>query len=74
MTSDYPLRFINMVINEFQKGKDHEDKSFIIPSICLELTGLFISWPLAICLASGPGPDPKFVFTDPWPQFVFTAP
>ena len=74
MTSDYPLRFINMVINEFEKGKDHGDKSFIIPSICLELTGLFISWPLAICLASGPGPGPKFVFTDPWPQFVFTAP
>ena len=59
MTSDYPLRFINMVINEFQEGKDHGDKSFIIPSISLESTGLFISRPLAICLASGPGPGPN---------------
>ena len=30
MKDDYPLRFINSVINEFQKDKDHGDESFII--------------------------------------------
>ena len=29
--ADYPLRFINSVINKFQKGKDHEDESFKTP-------------------------------------------
>lgn len=28
---DYSLRFINSVINEFQKSKDHGDESLIIP-------------------------------------------
>ena len=31
MKADFPLSFINSVINEFQKGKDHEDESFTIP-------------------------------------------
>ena len=31
MEADYHLPFINRVINEFQKGKDHRDESFIIP-------------------------------------------
>ena len=28
--ADYLLRFISCVINEFQKGKDHGNESFII--------------------------------------------
>ena len=32
MKFDYPLRFINSVFNEFQKGKNHGGESFIIPS------------------------------------------
>ena len=35
MKAGYPLRFINSVVNEFQKGKECGDKSFII------LTSLF---------------------------------
>ena len=35
MKADYPLRFINSVVNEFQKGKECGDESFII------LTSLF---------------------------------
>ena len=31
MIADNSLRFINSVINEFQKGKDHGDESFIVP-------------------------------------------
>ena len=31
MKADYPLRFINSVTNEFQKGKDHGDESFTFP-------------------------------------------
>ena len=30
MKADYPLRFINSVVNEFEKGKECEDESFII--------------------------------------------
>ena len=29
--ADYPLRFISSVINQFQKGKDYGDESFVIP-------------------------------------------
>ena len=31
MKADYPLYFINSVVNELQKGKECGDKSFIIP-------------------------------------------
>ena len=34
---NYPLRFINSVINEFQKGKECGDKSFIIPATLFEI-------------------------------------
>ena len=33
MKADCPLRFINSVINEFQKGKECGDESRIIPSL-----------------------------------------
>ena len=32
MTADYPLSFINSVINESENGKDHKDESHKIPS------------------------------------------
>ena len=37
MKADYPLRLINSVVNEFQKGKECEDESFIIPTSLLEI-------------------------------------
>ena len=35
MKADCPLRFINSVINEFQKGKECGDESFLIPTSLL---------------------------------------
>ena len=43
MKADYPLRFINNVINEFQKGKNHGDERFIIPPDLFGITEAFIS-------------------------------
>ena len=37
MKADYPLRFINSTINEFQKGKECGDESFIIPTSLFEI-------------------------------------
>ena len=37
MKADYPLRFINSVVNEFQKGKECGDESFIIPISLFEI-------------------------------------
>ena len=42
MKAYYPLRFSNSVVNEFQKGKDCGDESFIIPLSLLEITKPFI--------------------------------
>ena len=39
MKADYPLPFVSSVVNEFQKGKECEDESFIIPP-CLKLKNL----------------------------------
>ena len=39
--TNYPLRFINSVINEFQKGKDYGDESFIIPPNLFRITKPF---------------------------------
>ena len=36
MKANYPLRFINSIVNEFQKGKECGDESFIIPTSLLE--------------------------------------
>ena len=41
MKADYPLRCINNVVNEFQKGKECGDESFIIPPSLLEITKPF---------------------------------
>ena len=40
--TDYPLCFINSVANEFQKGKECGDESFIIPTSLFEITKTFI--------------------------------
>ena len=37
MKADYPLPFINSVVNEFQKGKECGDESFIIPTSLFEI-------------------------------------
>ena len=42
MKADYPLHFINSVVNEFQKGKECGDESFIIPPSLFEITKPFI--------------------------------
>ena len=49
MEADYPLRFSNSVIDEFQKGKDHGDDSFIIPPDLLGITKPFISIEIPYC-------------------------
>ena len=41
--ADYLLRFISRVINEFQKGKDHGNESFIILLDWFWITKPFIS-------------------------------
>ena len=43
MKADYPLPFINSLVNEFQKGKKCGDESFINPPSFLEITKPFIS-------------------------------
>lgn len=43
MEADYPLRFIESVVNKFQKGKECEDDGFIVPSSICEIKKYFIS-------------------------------
>ena len=40
MKDDYSLRFISSVVNEFQKAKECEDESFIVPPSLFEITNL----------------------------------
>ena len=42
MKADYPLLFIKSVVNEFQKGKECGDESFIIRPSLFEITKPFI--------------------------------
>ena len=49
MKPDYPLRFINSVDNEFQKGKKCGDASFIILSTFFEITKPFIFVKVPYC-------------------------
>ena len=49
MKADYPLRFINNVVNEFQKGKECADESFIIPPTVFEITKPFIFVEIPYC-------------------------
>ena len=49
MKADYPLHFINSVINEFQKGKDGGDESFIIPTSLFEIAKPLIFVEIPYC-------------------------
>ena len=49
MKADYPLRFIDSVVNEFQKGKECGDKCFIIPPSLFEITKPFIFIEMHYC-------------------------
>ena len=49
MKADYLLRFINSVLNEFQKGKNCRDESFIIPPSLFEITKAFIFTEIPYC-------------------------
>ena len=40
---DYSLHFINSVVNDFQKGRECGDESFIIPPSLFEIKKPFIS-------------------------------
>ena len=49
MKADYPLRFISNVINEFQKGKECGDESFIILPSLFEITKPIIFVEIPCC-------------------------
>ena len=49
MKADYPLRNINSVVNQFQKGKECGDESFIIQPSLFEITKSFISIEVPLC-------------------------
>ena len=49
MRADYPLRFINNIVNEFQKGKECGDESFIIAPSLFEITKHFILVEIPYC-------------------------
>ena len=47
--ADSPLCFTNSVINEFQKGKESGDESFIIPTSLLKIAKTFIFIKIPYC-------------------------
>ena len=49
MKADYTLRFINNVVNEFQKGKECGDESFIIPTSLFETAKSLIFVKIPYC-------------------------
>ena len=49
MKADYPLRFINSVINEFHKGKNYGDESFITLSNLFGIAETFVSIEIPYC-------------------------
>ena len=49
MKTDYPLRFINSVINDFQKDKESGDESFIIPTSLFEIAKPLIFVKIPYC-------------------------
>ena len=49
MKAHYPLRFINSLINEFQKDKECGDESFIIPTSLFEIAKPFILVEISYC-------------------------
>ena len=51
--ADYPLRFINSVIYECQKGKKCQVESFIIPTSLFEIATPFIFVQIPYCELNG---------------------
>ena len=49
MTADYPLHFINSAVNEFQKGKECGDESFIILTSLFEIAKPLIFVEIPYC-------------------------
>ena len=49
MKADYPLHFINSVINEFQKGKECRDENFIISTSLFEIAKPLIFVKIPYC-------------------------
>ena len=49
MKADYPLSFINSVVNEFQKGQEYGHESFIIPTSLFEIAKSFIFVEISHC-------------------------
>ena len=49
MKVDYPLHFINSIVNEFQKGKECGDESFIIPTSLFEIAKPLIFVEIPYC-------------------------
>ena len=49
MKADYPLCFINSVVNEFQNGNECEDESYIIPTSLFEIAKPFIFVEIPCC-------------------------
>ena len=49
MKADYPMRFINSVVNKFKKGKEYGDESFAIPTSLFEIAEPFIFIKILYC-------------------------
>ena len=49
MKAGYPLHFINIVVNEFQKGKECGDESFIISTSLFEIAKHLIFVEIPYC-------------------------
>ena len=49
MKADYPLHFINSVVNEFQKGKECRDESFMISNSLFEIAKPLIFVEIPYC-------------------------
>ena len=49
MKAGYPLHFINSVVNEFQKGKECRDESFIISTSLFEIAKHLIFVEIPYC-------------------------
>ena len=49
MKADYPLPFINRVVNEFQNGEECGDEIFIIPTTLFEIAKSFIFVEISYC-------------------------
>ena len=49
MKADHPLHFINSVVNQFQKGKECRDESFMISNSLFEIAKPLIFLEIPYC-------------------------